>query len=196
MSRKEYTEEEQKRIVSDYVTSRLSLSEYLKHDGMPTRLTFKKWIEKFQDQNGDDLKLSEKSMAVLTSDGRTKFELNSEQKYRILMETEKLDELELGKYCLENGILKAQIERWRANCMKANDTNSNEFKIKEELNQKDQEIQRLRKQLSEANIKLKESNKALDESAKTEERLKDALAEYAVREITLKKFHALFDENK
>lgn len=80
--------------------------------------------------------------------------------------------------------------------MKANDTNSNEFKIKEELNQKDQEIQWLRKQLSEANIKLKESNKALDESAKTEERLKDALAEYAVREITLKKFHALFDENK
>lgn len=41
MSRKEYTEEEQKRIVSDYVTLRLSLSEYLKHDGMPTRLTFK-----------------------------------------------------------------------------------------------------------------------------------------------------------
>lgn len=87
--------------------------------------------------------------------------------------------------------------------MKANDTNSNEFKIKEELDQKDQEIQWLRKQLAEANgrfaeanSKLKDSEKALEQCAKTEERLKDALAEYAVREITLKKFHALFDENK
>lgn len=35
-------------------------------------------------------------MAVLTSDGRTNFELNSEQKYKILVETEKLDELAYG----------------------------------------------------------------------------------------------------
>lgn len=38
-------------------------------------------------------------MAILISDGRANIELNSEQKYRIIVETEKLDELALGKCC-------------------------------------------------------------------------------------------------
>ena len=46
-------------------------------------------------------------------------QLNSEEKFNIVLETATLNETELGKYCRKKGIFPLQIDAWRKTCMNA-----------------------------------------------------------------------------
>ncbi len=46
-------------------------------------------------------------------------QLNSEEKFNIVLETATLNEIELAKYCRSKGIFPLQIEGWRKICMNA-----------------------------------------------------------------------------
>ena len=46
-------------------------------------------------------------------------QLNSEEKFNIVLETAILNESDLGKYCRKKGIFPLQIDAWRKTCMNA-----------------------------------------------------------------------------
>lgn len=111
--------------------------------------------------------------------GRPKSSLSSRDKFIIVMETYTLSEVELAKYCRENGLYLEDIKNWRESCMGANNPKSiktiNPDDVQAELNQEKKKTKELQKELS-----VKEK----------------ALAETAALLVLRKKLNAIFEENE
>lgn len=111
--------------------------------------------------------------------GRPKSTLSSREKFMIVMETYTLSEIELSKYCRENGYYVEDIKKWRIACMGANDSNKGD-----NISSKD-----LKAELSEEKKKSKELSREI--------RIKDkALAETTALLVLRKKLNAIFGENE
>lgn len=111
--------------------------------------------------------------------GRPRNAMTSREKFMIVMETYTLSEIELSKYCRENGLYVGDVKSWRLTCLDAND-----FKKEEKANATD-----LKAELTEEKKKSKELQKEL--------RLKDkALAETTALLVLRKKLNAIFGENE
>ena len=103
-----------------------------------------------------------------------------------------MNEVELGQYCLNNNLRESQIRRWADNCKNAN--MGTDYKVKYEL---EHDLRKVSDMENQENLKkIQELCEAMKEKDKALERMKDALAEYAVRETTLKKFQAIFAQEK
>lgn len=102
--------------------------------------------------------------------------ISSREKFLIVMETYTLSEIDLSKYCRENGLYVEEVKEWRASCIAANDGIKN--------NSKD-----LSEELKEEKKKTKELSKDL--------RIKEkALAETAALLVLRKKLDAIFGQNE
>lgn len=93
---------------------------------------------------------------------------------------------ELGVYCRSNGIYSTDLKSWKLNCMNANDKSTEA--LEKELCKLRSEVKQLREKDSRQAAELKKNEKELN-------RMKDALAEYAVKEAFLKKVQAYFGKN-
>ena len=58
--------------------------------------------------------------AVLPSNSAHPNKWSSEEKFRIVLETAPMTEVELSEYCRKHGLYPEQIEAWKAACMGAN----------------------------------------------------------------------------
>lgn len=117
---------------------------------------------------------------VITKEhGRPKNSISSREKFMIVMETYTLSEIELAKYCRENGLYIEDIKNWRQSCVEANVSKRNES-----INPID-----LKAELTEEKKKIKELQKELRVKEK-------ALAETAALLVLRKKLNAIFGENE
>lgn len=111
--------------------------------------------------------------------GRPKNTISSREKFMIVMETYTLSEVELSKYCRQNGIYVEDIKKWRQGCLEANGNKYNEADKSTDL----------KIELSEEKKKTKELQKELRVKEK-------ALAETAALLVLRKKLSAIFEENE
>ena len=92
------------------------------------------------------------------------------------METYKLSETELSKYCRENGLYVEQVKNWRASCIASNNGN--------------------KKNNEELEIELIEEKKKTKELSKDLRMKEKALAETTALLVLRKKLNAIFGEDK
>ena len=118
--------------------------------------------------------------------------LTSAQKYKIVQETEAMNEEELAQYCLNNNLRESQIRKWIENCKNANA--GIDYRLKYELEHEQTKIELEKSQ--ELQKKIQELNEDMKAQAKELERMQEALAELALRDSTLKKFQAIFAQKK
>lgn len=107
-------------------------------------------------------------------------------KFKMELETAKMTDVEVSAYCRSNGIYASELNTWKVNCMNAN--NSRKESLETELKRLRAENKQLKEKDSKQSAELKSKDKELD-------RMKDALAEYAVKEAFLKKAQAFFSKN-
>ena len=87
-----------------------------------------------------------------TSDG-----LSSAQKFSIVVETARLNEVELGEYCRRQGLYPEQISAWRETCMQAN------TRVSDKINRA--KVTHQAKQIKQLETELRRKEKALAEAA-------------------------------
>lgn len=86
---------------------------------------------------------------------------SSKEKFLIVMETYNFSEIELSKYCRENGLYVKDVKAWREGCITGNDSTKNNnppFYMKQELQDEKKKTKELQKEL-------RRKEKALAETA-------------------------------
>ncbi len=94
---------------------------------------------------------------AVPGDGKNPEKWTSEDKFAVVLETASLNEIELGKYCREQGLYAEQIRAWREACLKANANSAQQAKAqrlqtkkeRKKINQLEKELWRKEKALAE-----------------------------------------------
>lgn len=170
MKNNQYTTEEKLNVVRTFISSGLTKWEFTKLHPEYKSSTLYGWLVQYSKQL-ENATGSSDSTPVSTSD------LDTTTKFNCVIDTAKMNELEIGAYCRSKGIYSNELNSWRLNCMTAND--SKQESLNAELLRLRAEIKALREEKSKA---LRENKK----QSKEIERMKDALTEYAVKEAFLK----------
>ena len=84
-------------------------------------------------------------------------ELNSEEKFAVVIESASLNEVELSEYCRRKGLYPEQIQAWRKACMQAN------VSVAPKVDQT--QVRAQAKQLKQLEAELRRKDKALAETA-------------------------------
>lgn len=116
---------------------------------------------------------------ALQSNEKSEDKLSQEDKFRIVMETYTMSEIELSKYCRSHGYYVDDVKVWRQNCIEGNGQKSKDIKKNTEL----------KSSLSEERKKTKKLEKDLRRKEK-------ALAETAALLVLRKKLDAIFEDNE
>lgn len=92
-----------------------------------------------------------KAKGIVITDGEAQSEKwSTHDKFMIVVETASLNAAELSEYCRQKGLYVEQVESWRDACMQANGGVAEEAsRLNKEGKDKDKEIKRLQKNLSE-----------------------------------------------
>ena len=178
-TRTQYSQEEKLQMVNEFAKSGLTKWSFVLKHPEYKRTTLLNWLRKYF----PDTASAEEKQA--TADG-TKNPKDSIGKFQMVVETARMTEVELGAYCRSNGIYAADLNAWKVNCMNANDQKRDP--LEKELIRLRAENRQLKEKDSKQSAELKNKEKELD-------RMKDALAEYAVKEAFLKKAQAFFSKN-
>jgi transposase len=94
---------------------------------------------------------------------------SSDSKFAVVMETIKLNEIELTKYCLSKGLSPDQVRIWQENCIKANTQATTTLgELMENEKQNKTEIQQIKKCLKGMEAELAEARALLDLRKKVE----------------------------
>lgn len=184
MARQSYSKEEKLKYVQLFAKSGLKKWEFVTEYPEIKSTTLYNWITKYfpnQPSSAEGSEVATDEKAEISKD-----QLESKDKFEIVIETAKMNEEEVGAYCRSKGIYSTELKSWKLNCMNANDNNNVVFA--EENVKLKAEIRQLKEKLSKLNCKSAKKDKEL-------ERMQKALAEYAVKEAFLKKAQALFEES-
>lgn len=119
-------------------------------------------------------KLTEERSAAMPKHKRP-VDWSVEEKLQAIMDTERLDERDKGRYCREKGIYQHQIEHWKQQLMSKTDNNEQTQQYKTQIKALKEENKRLQKELA---------------------RKEKALAEAAALMILKKKAQALFGSDE
>jgi len=93
------------------------------------------------------------------ADGKNPEKWSSEDKFAIVLEAARLNEVELAEYCRQKGLYVEQIEAWRKVCLQANADRATQAKAQREQSKQD------RKQIKTLERELHRKEKALAEAA-------------------------------
>lgn len=182
MQRKQYSEDEKIGMVKAFLESGLTKYRFVSLHPEYCRTTLLQSLNKYSKQ------LEGTGTATDTdNNSETSGKLDSVEKFNSVVDTAKMSKEEIGAYCRSNGIYSTELDLWKLNCMNANN---------KKVLQQEAELQRLRAE----NRELREYKSKAEKSLKNKEtelsRMTDALAEYAVKEVFLKKAQSLFERNK
>ena len=178
-SKTSYSMEEKQQLVNEFAKSGLTKWEFTRLHPEYKRTTIYSWLQKYF-PNTNEVKDS------TDASESTKKPKDSIGKFKMVLETAKMTEVEVGAYCRSNGIYASELNAWKVNCMNAN--NSKKESLENELMRLRSEVKQLKAKDIKQSAELKSKDKELD-------RMKDALAEYAVKEAFLKKAQAFFGKN-
>lgn len=154
-----YTQEEKEQILKRVLPpNNESLSKVSKETGI-TKSTISTWKTKALEKR------------TIGKDKRT---VKSNEKFKVVMEIYTMNEIELSKYCRENGYYIEEVKEWRQKCLEANDR-----EVKREENYK--------KKYTELKQQHKETVKDLNYKEK-------ALAETAALLVLKKKLKKIYNE--
>ena len=184
MARQSYSKEEKLKYVQLFAKSGLKKWEFVTEHPEIKSTTLYYWITKYfpnQPSSAEGSEVATDEKAEISKD-----QLESKDKFEIVIETAKMNEEEVGAYCRSKGIYSTELKSWKLNCMNAND--NNKVVLAEENVKLKTEVRQLKENLSKLNCKSAKKDKEL-------ERMQKALAEYAVKEAFLKKAQALFEES-
>ena len=143
---KYYPEEHKKAVIRKLVESGLSLPQFAKLESINLS-TLYSWRNKYL-KVGSDLAENNRSNSW-----------SPEQKFSIVLETASFNEIELSKYCRENGLYPEQVKEWKQSCIAGNQTKA------EQRKQLTQERKADRKRIKELEKELKRKDAALAETA-------------------------------
>ena len=166
-----YSLEEKQQLVNEFAKSGLTKWEFIRLHPEYKRTTIYSWLQKYFPS---------------TTDGNDSKPKDSIGKFKMVLETAKMTEVEVGVYCRSNGMYASELNTWKVNCMNAN--NSKKESLENELMRLRAENKQLKAKDIKQSAELKSKDKELD-------RMKDAIAEYAVKEALLKKTQAFFGKN-
>ena len=161
---KRYTREEKERLVARMLPpENCSPTELNKETGI-SKSTLATWKSKALGEG--TVKKAAKSNATLSS----------KEKFLTVMETYIMSEIELSRYCRENGLYVEEVKKWRSSCIGANEAETVDNKeLKQELQGEKKKTKLLEKDLS---------------------RKEKALAETAALLVLRKKLDAILGENE
>ena len=178
-TRTKYSQEEKLQMVNEFAKSGLSKCNFVRLHPEYNRSTLFNWLQKYFPST------NEVNDSTAASDSTEK-PTDSIGKFKMVLETAKMTDIEVGAYCRSNGIYASELNAWKVNCMNAN--NSKKESLENELMRLRSEVKQLKAKDIKQSAELKSKDKELD-------RMKDALAEYAVKEAFLKKAQAFFGKN-
>lgn len=178
-TRTKYSQEEKLQMVNEFAKSGLTKWEFIRLHPEYKRTTIYSWLQKYFPSTTDGNDSTDASES-------TEKPKDSIGKFKMVLETAKMTEVEVGVYCRSNGMYASELNTWKVNCMNAN--NSKKESLETELMRLRTENKQLKEKDSRQSAQLKSNDKELD-------RMKDALAEYAVKEAFLKKAQAFFGKN-
>lgn len=174
-----YSLEEKQQFVNEFAKSGLTKCEFIRLHPEYKRTNIYSWLQKYfpsttaVKDSTEASDITEKSKASIG-------------KFKMALETAKMSDVEVGAYCRSNGMYASELNTWKVNCMNAN--NSKKESLETELMRLRTENKQLKEKDSKQSAQLKSNDKELD-------RMKDALAEYAVKKAFLKKTQAFFSKN-
>lgn len=166
-------------MVNEFAKSGLTKWEFIRLHPEYKRTTIYNWLQKYFPSTTDGNDSTDASES-------TEKPKDSIGKFKMVLETAKMTEVEVGVYCRSNGMYASELNAWKVNCMNAN--NSKKESLENELMRLRAENKQLKAKDIKQSAELKSKDKELD-------RMKDAIAEYAVKEALLKKTQAFFGKN-
>ena len=96
---------------------------------------------------------------VVPGDGKNPENWSSEEKFRVVLESASLNEVELAEYCRSKGLYPEQVAEWKSSCLAANASKAEQQKVLREERRED------RKQIKKLQRELNRKEKALAEAA-------------------------------
>jgi transposase-like protein len=90
-------------------------------------------------------KEAKRNGAVIQNGNLSKEKYSKETQFQIIIETNNMNEHQLSEYCRQKGLYVEEIEAWKSNMIKGNDTNESE--LKKELKSKEAELKKTKKEL-------------------------------------------------
>lgn len=112
-TRTQYSQEEKLQMVNEFAKSGLTKWSFVQKHPEYKRTTLLNWLSKYFPNTASE----EEQQA--TADG-TKDPKDSIGKFQMVVETARMNEVELGAYCGSNGIYATELNAWKVNCMNAN----------------------------------------------------------------------------
>lgn len=133
---RKYTKEEKEKFVSRMLPpENYSISKLSQETGI-SKSTLSTW------------KTKAISGTVSKKQGRPPKGLSPREKFLAVMESYTMPEIELSKYCRENGYYVEDIKAWRASCIAANELQKEDSKeLREELNKEKKKAKVLEKEI-------------------------------------------------
>lgn len=122
-----------------------SISIIAKETGL-SKTTLAKWKKKLGDKGG------------VTVNNEENGSLSSRDKFMIVLETAKLNEIELADYCRRKGLYVEEVRLWQEACAQANDGLARATsQLNKELKAKDRELKEVQKDLARKEAALAET---------------------------------------
>ena len=114
-SKTSYSMEEKQQLVNEFAKSGLTKWEFTRLHPEYKRTTIYSWLQKYF-LNTNEVKDS------TDASESTKKPKDSIGKFKMVLETAKMTEVEVGAYCRSNGIYASELNAWKVNCMNANNS--------------------------------------------------------------------------
>ncbi len=111
-----FSMEEKQQLVNEFAKSGLTKSEFIRLHHEYKRTTIYSWLQKYFPDNADVNDSTDASDS-------TKKPKDSIGKFKMVLETAKMTDIEVGAYCRSNGIYASELNVWKVNCMNANNSN-------------------------------------------------------------------------
>lgn len=123
-SKTSYSTEEKQQLVNEFAKSGLTKWEFTRLHPEYKRTTIYSCLEKYFPSTTDGNDSTDASES-------TEKPKDSIGKFKMVLETAKMTEVEVGAYCRSNGIYASELNAWKVNCMNAN--NSKKESLENEL---------------------------------------------------------------
>ena len=133
---RKYTKEEKEKLIARMLPpENYSVSKLAKETGI-SKSTLATW------------KTKALSVGLIKKQGRPSKRLATREKFLVVMDTYTMSEIELAKYCRQNGYYVEDVKSWRDSCITANEQHKEDsIVLREELNKEKKKAKDLEKEI-------------------------------------------------
>lgn len=138
MSYNRYPKEMKEAIITRLLSGEETVTDIQRETGVGIN-TLYRWRDKAMNQKG----------LSATTKYKNADKWSSQDKFRVVLETANLSEIEFSEYCRNKGIYPEQVKEWRDACVSANDSEKEKkAKVSKELREERRRTEKLEKELN------------------------------------------------